>query len=65
MDYEPSLWSSTHRDIYPIGLTMDEIKTRIVQYASMIKSIDPTALVVGPEEWVSEMMSEVLMILYI
>jgi hypothetical protein len=51
LDNEPSLWHSTHRDVRPTGLTMDDLKARIVDYASKIKAIDPSALVVGPEEW--------------
>jgi hypothetical protein len=51
LDNEPSLWHSTHRDVQPAGLTMDDLKQRMVDYASKIKAIDPSALVVGPEEW--------------
>jgi len=51
LDNEPSLWHSTHRDVRPTGLTMDDLKQRIVDYASKIKAVDPSALVVGPEEW--------------
>ena len=51
LDNEPSLWHSTHRDVRPTGATMDEIKSRMVDFAAMIKAVDSTALVVGPEEW--------------
>ena len=51
MDNEHSLWSSTHQDIHPVGPTMREIFGDIVAYASMVKSMDPNALVAGPEEW--------------
>jgi hypothetical protein len=51
MDNEHSLWSSTHQDIHPVGPTMQEIFGKIVAYASMVKSVDPNALVAGPEEW--------------
>ena len=51
LDNEPSLWQSTHRDVRPTGATMDEIKTRMIDFATKIKAVDPTALVVGPEEW--------------
>jgi hypothetical protein len=51
MDNEHSLWQSTHRDIHPIGPTMQEIFNDIVTYAGMVKSNDPNALVSGPEEW--------------
>jgi hypothetical protein len=51
MDNEHSLWSSTHQDIHPVGPTMQEIWTKILATASMVKSNDPNALVLGPEEW--------------
>jgi hypothetical protein len=51
MDNEHSLWFSTHQDIHPVGPTMQEIFGKIVGYASMVKSLDPQALVAGPEEW--------------
>jgi len=51
LDNEPSLWQSTHRDVRPVGATMDEIKSRMVDFATKIKAVDPSALVVGPEEW--------------
>jgi hypothetical protein len=50
-DHEPSLWHATHRDVHPTGATMDEIRNKILDYADKIKTVDPTALVVGPEEW--------------
>jgi PKD repeat protein len=51
LDNEPSIWFSTHRDVHPVGPTMDEIKTKIIDYSGMIKGVDPSALVVAPEEW--------------
>ena len=51
MDNEHSLWFSTHQDIHPVGPTMQEIAGKILAYASMVKSVDPKALVAGPEEW--------------
>ena len=51
MDNEPSLWSWTHRDVHPTGPTMDEIKDKIIDYGARVKANDPSALVVGPEEW--------------
>jgi hypothetical protein len=51
MDNEWSLWDSTHRDVHPVGATMDEVFTDYCNYATMVKSIDPNALVAGPEEW--------------
>jgi hypothetical protein len=51
LDNEPSIWHSTHRDVHPAGATMDEIRDKILDYGAKIKAIDPTALVVAPEEW--------------
>ncbi|HWH80590.1 MAG TPA: glycoside hydrolase family 44 protein [Candidatus Binatus sp.] len=51
LDNEPSIWHSTHRDVHPTGATMDEIKNKTIDFAGKIKALDPSALVVGPEEW--------------
>jgi hypothetical protein len=51
LDNEPSIWHATHRDVYPTGVTMDAIRAKMVDYALRVKGNDPSALVVGPEEW--------------
>src|SRR3984893_14929122 len=51
MNSEPSLWQETHRDVHPNGPTMDEIKNDIIDYGAKVKATDPSALLVGPEEW--------------
>jgi Glycoside hydrolase family 44 len=51
LDNEPSLWHATHRDVRPTGATMDEIRDRTIEFGTMIKAVDPSALVAGPEEW--------------
>ena len=51
LDNEPSLWHATHRDVHPTGQTLDEIRAKIIDYASRIKAVDSSALVAGPEEW--------------
>src|SRR4029079_4904797 len=51
LDNEPSLWHSTHRDVHPIGQTLDEILDQIIDFARKTQAVDPSALVVGPEEW--------------
>lgn len=51
MDNEVSIWFATHRDVHPVGPTMDEIKNDIIDYGTKIKAADSSALVVGPEEW--------------
>ncbi len=50
-DNEPSLWNSTHRDAHPNGETMDELLKDVVGYGTMVKSVDPNARLLGPEEW--------------
>ena len=51
MDNEPNLWHLTHRDVDPKGVGMDQYRDRLFAYAAMVKSVDPSALVVGPECW--------------
>lgn len=51
LDNEPSIWHSTHRDVHPTGATMDEMRSRMLDYASRIRAADPNAKIVGPEEW--------------
>lgn len=51
LDNEPGIWHSTHRDVHPTGATMEEIRDRMIDHATRIKSVDPDAVVVGPEEW--------------
>jgi len=51
LDNESSIWHSTHRDVFPVGLKMDDAFARMRDYAAMIKSVDASAQIVGPEEW--------------
>jgi PKD repeat protein len=51
LDNEHSIWHQTHRDVHATGATMDEIRSKMIAYASAIKAVDPSALVFGPEEW--------------
>lgn len=51
MDNEHSIWHSTHRDVHPVGATMQEIRDRFYDYAGMVKDLDSNALVLAPEEW--------------
>ena len=51
LDNEPALWNNTHRDVQPVGLKLEEMRAKILDYAAKIKAVDPTALTVGPEEW--------------
>ena len=51
LDNEPAIWHSTHRDVHPVGARMDEVRDKSVATARMIKTVDPAALILGPEEW--------------
>ncbi|MBY0278530.1 glycoside hydrolase family 44 protein, partial [Candidatus Binatia bacterium] len=51
LDNEPTLWSSTHRDVHPAPPTFDELWQRTVDYASAIKARDPAAQLLGPVPW--------------
>ena len=51
MDNEPSLWHATHRDVHPVGATMEEVRDKHLAHAAVVKSVDPNALIMGPEEW--------------
>lgn len=51
LDNEPSIWHETHRDVHPTGATMEEVRDKIISYATMIKSLDPGAKIIGPEEF--------------
>jgi hypothetical protein len=48
---EPGIWNETHRDIHPAGDTLTELRDRMIAYASMVKSLDPNAKILGTEEW--------------
>ena len=51
LDNEHSIWHSTHRDVHPNGAGRQEIRSRMIDYASRVKSVDPNAQVWGPEEF--------------
>jgi len=51
MDNEQSIWYATHRDVRPIGPTMQEIRDRFFDYAGAVKAVDSSALILAPEEW--------------
>jgi hypothetical protein len=37
--------------VHPIGTTMQEIRDKMFDYSDVVKSLDPDAIVLGPEEW--------------
>jgi len=51
LDNEHALWNSTHRDIHPVGATMQEIRDKIFDYGIKVKAVDPNARLLAPEEW--------------
>jgi hypothetical protein len=51
LDNEPSIWFLVQQDVHPQGPTMQEILDKFFDYAGMIKAVDPSANVGGPEEW--------------
>jgi glycosyl hydrolase family 44/cellulose binding protein with CBM2 domain len=51
LDNEPVLWASTHRDVHPAPVTMDELGTKGTAAAAAIKAADPSAAVLGPSGW--------------
>jgi hypothetical protein len=48
LDNEPDLWSSTHPRIHPNPVRYDELLQRTIAMASAIKSVAPSAFVLGP-----------------
>ena len=51
MDNEPSLWWVNHFDALKTGMPAAELRDAIADYATMIRQVDPGALIGGPEEW--------------
>jgi hypothetical protein len=51
MDNEPAIWHESHRDVQPVGVAMRQLVDKTIEYSRALKSIDPDAIVVGPEEW--------------
>ena len=51
LDNEHSIWFSTHRDVHPVGPHAVEIRDKMIDYATMIRSVDSGATIIGPEEY--------------
>ena len=51
MDNEPMLWSDTHVDIHPSPTGYDDYMARFLDYAGMVRDVDPTAQILGPSVW--------------
>jgi hypothetical protein len=48
VDNEPDLWAFTHTDVHPVEPSYDDMLSTFLDYATAIKSVDPTANVLGP-----------------
>jgi hypothetical protein len=51
LDNEMMLWNSTHQDVHPNAVTYDEVWKKTLDYAPVIKSVDPSAWVLGYVAW--------------
>lgn len=51
LDNEPSIWWTVYWDVKWIGADMNELRTKMIDYGTRIKTVDPSAQVLGPEEW--------------
>ena len=58
LDNEPGGWNNTHRDVHPAGTGHDELLSRSLAYAAAIKAADPSALVLGPGDFVMNYQSD-------
>lgn len=58
LDNEPGGWNNTHRDIHPDKTGHDELVSRSIAYAAAIKSVDPTAAVLGPGDFLLHYQSD-------
>jgi hypothetical protein len=52
LDNEPGGWNNTHRDVHPDLTGHDELVSRSIAYAAMIKQVDPSAKIAGPGDFV-------------
>lgn len=51
LDNEPALWSTTHRDVHPDGITYDELLEKTIAFGTAVRKADPDAVIAGPAEW--------------
>jgi hypothetical protein len=50
LDNEPGIWSGTHRDLWASGITHTSLLARSIAAGEMLKSVDPSAKILGPSE---------------
>jgi hypothetical protein len=48
MDNEPELWGATHYDVHPACTTYEEILTKYLEYATMVREVMPESELLGP-----------------
>jgi hypothetical protein len=51
LDNEPTLWSSTHRDVHPERVSYDELLGKTIAYAAAVRQADPRAVIAGYSAW--------------
>lgn len=51
MDNEATIWHGAHRDVHPVGAHATEFNNKVIAMAKAIKTLDPGAKIVAPEEW--------------
>ncbi len=51
LDNEPSLWSSTHRDVQPAAVDGTSLFAKSTAAADAVLAGDPSAIVTGPGDW--------------
>ncbi len=58
LDNEPGGWGNTHRDVHPGATGHDELVSRSLAYAAVVKQVDPSAMVIGPGDFVMHYQSD-------
>lgn len=48
---EPMLWHETHRDVHPLPATYDEVLSKYLATARLVRTADPEAILFGPALW--------------
>lgn len=51
LDNEPMIWHRSHRAAHPEGARMQEVIAATKSYGARVRSVFPTAAILGPEEW--------------
>ena len=51
LDNEPSIWHAAYWDVHAAGAGMDETTAKMIDYGGRIRTVDPSAQVLAPEEW--------------